>query len=195
MQIQSNPPTAILANGVQTNTAEVAKPTLSIYEQTQKMQNLAVLSANNSNSKSVADNPMELLYKTAIEEINKKLEPTLGKNAAQSAYDSNLDVSPEATAQRIVQGSTAFYEAFKEQNSELSEEDALTEFISVISSGIDKGFDEAKGILDSLSVLEGDIETNIDATYGLVQQGITDFKELFLAKLAEKSPANDESEP
>lgn len=183
MQIQSNSHKTIAST--QSNSTESVKNNVSAYQQSKKMQDLAILTAAGKNS--AADNPMDLLYKTAIEEINKELEPIFGKKAAQSAYEENLDVSPEATAQRIVQGSAAFYEAFKLQNVELSDEESLNEFISVISSGIDKGFEEAKDILDSLSVLEGDIEINIDLTYDFVQQGLASFKEQFLANLAESN--------
>ncbi len=186
MQIQSNNHTAIASS--QSNSVEKFESKISVHQQAKKMQDVAILTASKSNS--VANSPMELLYKTAIEEINKQLEPTLGKNAVQSTYESGLDVTPEATAQRIVQGSTAFYQAFKEQNSELGEEESLNEFLSVISSGIDKGFEEAKDILDSLSVLEGDIETNIDLTYDYVQQGLSNFKEQLLASFAEKEKSN-----
>ena len=168
---------------IKASPVETTKSNLSVYQQTKKMQDLAVLTASRSNS--IANNPMELLFKTAIEEINKQLEPILGKNAAQSAYESNLDVSPEATADRIIQGSTAFYQAFKEQNSELGEEESLNEFLNVIKTGIEKGFAEAKEILDSLSVLEGDIENDIDLTFDFVQQGLIAFKEQILANLVE----------
>lgn len=168
----------------QTNTAEQVENKLSAYEQGKKIQDVAILTANTNGA---ADNPMKLLFKTAIEEINKILEPTLGKNATETAYDEDLDVSPEATANRIIDGTTAFYEGFKAQNSDLSDEEAINKFMEVISGGIDKGFEEAKDILDSLKVLEGDIETNIDSTYDFVQQGLTQFKELILERLAENS--------
>ena len=186
MQIQSNSQTTMAP--AQSNSVETIQPKTSVYQQAKKMQDVAILTASKNNS--VANSPMELLYKTALEEINKQLEPTLGKDALQSGYESALDVTPEATAQRIVQGSTAFFAAFKEQNRELGEEEALNEFLSVISSGIDKGFDEAKDILDSLSVLEGEIETNIDLTYDFVQQGLINFKEQLLANLANKEESN-----
>jgi len=152
---------------IKTSSAEATKSNLSVYQQTKKVQDIAILTASRNNS--AADNPMALLFKTAIEEINKQLEPTLGANATQSAYESNIDVSPEATADRIIQGSTAFYQAFKEQNSDLNEEESLNEFLNVIGAGIEKGFDQAKDILESLSVLEGDIATNIDLTFDFVQ--------------------------
>ncbi len=205
MQIQSNSHTTIAptqttdkANTHQANTYQTkaksdqsSQPNINAYQQTKKMQNLAVINAHSH--KSAANNPMQLLYKTAIEEINKQLEPIFGKNAAESAYESELDVSPEATAQRIVQGSTAFFQAFKEQNSELSEEDSLTEFLKVISTGIEKGFEEAREILDSLSVLEDELATNIDLTYGFVTQGLTNFKEQFMANLVENKEANEDA--
>ena len=190
MQIKSDNQPAVVPKNIRVVEAE--QPKLSAYEQGKKAQNLAVLNAAaNANSNSAANNPMQLLYKTAIEEINKHLEPTLGENAAQSAYDSDLDVSPQATADRIIQGSTAFYEAFKLQNTDLSDEESLDKFISVIGSGIDTGFEEAKGILDSLKVLEGDIATNIDTTYDFVQEGLNSFKELILEKLAASKAESD----
>jgi hypothetical protein len=182
MQIQSKGQETTLPTKANANTTEPVK--LSAYQQARKTQNIAILDAVASNS--AAGNPMQLLYRTAIEEINKQLEPVLGENSVQSAYESELDVSPEATAKRIVQGATAFYEAFKSQNSQLNEEESLNEFLNVISAGIDTGFDDAKNILESLSVLEGDIATNIDRTYDFVQQGLSSFKEQLLANLSEQ---------
>ena len=188
MQIQTNS-----FNTVEPNRSKAAESTaspLSAYEQGKKLQDVAILQASHN---STTDNPMKLLYKTALEEINKQLEPTLGENAVESGYDDGLDVSPEATAERIVSGSTAFYQAFKAQNSDLSDEESLDKFMSVIGSGIDKGFEDAKDILESLQVLEGGVEENIDSTYDLVQEGLSSFKELILAQLAEKKAEESES--
>jgi hypothetical protein len=189
MQIQSKGQEAVTPTKPQANANTTEQVKLSSYQQAKKMQNAAILDAAASNS--AAGNPMQLLYKTAIEEINKQLEPVLGENAVQSAYESEVDVSPEATAKRIVQGATAFYEAFKSQNSQLSEEESLNEFLNVISSGIDTGFDDAKDILESLSVLEGDIASNVDSTYDFVQQGLNSFKEQMMASFAAKEQDDD----
>ncbi len=182
MQIQSKGQEAVTPAQPQANANTAEQVKLSTYQQAKKMQNAAILDAAASNS--AAGNPMQLLYKTAIEEINKQLAPVLGENAVQSAYESEVDVSPEATAKRIVQGATAFYQAFKSQNSQLSEEESLNEFLNVISSGIDTGFDDAKDILESLSVLEGDVASNIDSTYDFVQQGLNSFKEQVIASFS-----------
>ena len=124
----------------------------------------------------VKDSPLSLVLRTAIEEINKLLEPELGENVIQKAAESGLDVSPEATAQRIVSQSTSFFNAFKAQHPGENESTVLTNFIDIISNGIEKGFNEARNILEGLEVLEGDIASNIDQTFELVQEKLAAFK-------------------
>jgi hypothetical protein len=125
----------------------------------------------------VKDQPLALVLRSAIEKINEVLEPTLGPNAIESAADSGIDVSPEATADRIVGLSTAFFHAFSKQNPNEEGEDLVNHFLAVIGSGIDQGFGEARDILDGLGVLEGSIADNINRTYDLVQEGLARFRE------------------
>lgn len=140
-----------------------------------KQLNQSILQASLDVSVSAGDQPMALLYKTAIEGVNKALERQLGPNAIQHAYDSGLDVSPQATADRIVQMSTAFFGKYQENHPELSTEEAVDSFTKIISGGIDKGFKEARDILQGLNVLKGDIADNIDKTYDFVQKGLQAF--------------------
>lgn len=141
-------------------------------------------------SVSIADSPQSLVLKTALEGINEALQATLGDNAIQTAYDAGLDISPEATADRIVSLSTAFFSSYQDQHPELAPDDALLAFSELISGGIDTGFAEARDILTSLDVLDRDIASNIDKTYDLVQQKLLAFIE------ATQSPdANVSDEP
>lgn len=125
---------------------------------------------------------------TALEGINAELEPVMGENAAQKIYDSGIDTSPEATAERIVAFATGFYGRYKELNPDKSEEENLTEFLNIIGGGIDKGFADAKDILKGLKVYEGEVESGVDKTYGLVMQGLNSFREKML-ELAGNSQA------
>ncbi|MBL4794154.1 MAG: DUF5610 domain-containing protein [Pseudomonadales bacterium] len=136
---------------------------------------------------SAGSEAMNLLYKAAIEGINDALKPSVGENAIQKAMDKGVDVSPEATAERIVNMSTAFYEAYKEQHAGEDEEDILNGFIDTIASGIEQGFTEAKTILEGLGVLEGSIEENIQTTYELVMQGLENFKGTFSQEVVSNS--------
>ncbi len=150
--------------------------------------NQAILQANVDVSISAGNQPMALLFKSAIEGIN----DVLGENTIQNAYDSGLDVSPEATAGRIVSLSTAFYPSYKEQHPELSEEEAATKLTDLISGGIEQGFAEAREILSSLNVLEGDIASNIDKTYDLVQEGLQAFLDTYVNNKEEPEAASQD---
>jgi len=138
-------------------------------------QNQAILEASLEVSLSIGNEPLALVYKTALEQINSVLEPMFGPNALQKAYDEGLDVSPEATANRIVSQSTAFFSQYLERNPDMDLETALSEFTNLIGGAIDKGFSEARDILGNLKVLDGDIGNNIDRTYELVQEGLRAF--------------------
>jgi len=140
------------------------------------------------NVSAAAGSPQGLVLKAALEGINDALQATMGDNAIQNTYDSGLDISPEATAERIVSLSTAFFSSYQEQHPELSQEEAVTKFTALISGGIDTGFSEARDILGGLNVLEGDIATNIDSTYELVQEKL----EAFIASFNQAEPEVDE---
>ena len=128
----------------------------------------------------VKDEPLSLVLNSAIERINEYLAPELGENAIQKGVDSGLDVSPEATAERIASLSTSFYAAFKEQHPGEDEATVLNSFIETISSGIEKGFGEARDILEGLDVLEGGIASDIDQTFELVQEKLAAFEAMIL---------------
>ncbi|MFW5443634.1 MAG: DUF5610 domain-containing protein [Methylococcaceae bacterium] len=149
--------------------------TESSFASVKQQLNQAILKSSLEVSVSAGNEPMALLYKAAIDSINEVLKAELGENAIQNTYDSGIDVSPELTADRIVSMSLGFFSQYRDQNPEMSEEQAATTFTDIISKGIDTGFEEAKTILDGLKVLEGDIASNIGITYDLVQKGLQDF--------------------
>jgi hypothetical protein len=153
-----------------------------------QQHNASILQANLNFSVSAGNESLALLYKTTIEGINDVLQAEFGDNAIQNAYDSDLDISPEATADRIVSMSTAFFSIYREQNSEMSDEEAAQAFADIIGGGIDTGFVEAREVLDGLSVLEGDIASNIDTTFDLVQKGLLAFVNSY-AEAKEDEPA------
>jgi hypothetical protein len=126
------------------------------------------------------DNSMKLLYKTALEGINSELEAEFGPNAAEKIKNSGIDTSPQATADRIVGFATAYYQKYAEQYPDLPEEERMDKFLALVGGGVDKGFEDARGILDGLGVLEGKIAEDIDSTYSLIQEGFAKFREMML---------------
>jgi len=207
MEIKSEQPSSYTANAAKT-TKQAGVPSdthVSEQEHTKKADdvqdsaavtakkqlNQSILQASMDVSLSAGNQPMVLLFKTAIEGVNKALEGQLGPNAIQHAYEDGLDVSPQATADRIVQMSTAFFDRYQASHPDLSTEDALSSFTKVISGGIDKGFKDARDILEGLNVLkEGNIAGNIDATYDLVQKGLQAFVDNYKKPEQTKSDAS-----
>ena len=167
--------------------AEDNREIKSTVAQAKQAQNVAILKANEQVSLRSNNDSLSLLYKTALEGINAELEPVMGENAAQKIYDSGIDTSAEATADRILAFATGFYSRYKELNPDKTEAENLTAFLDLITPGIEKGFADAKDILKSLKVYEGEVETGVDSTYNLVMQGLDSFREkmLELAKAAE----------
>ncbi|NMD53141.1 DUF5610 domain-containing protein [Shewanella sp. DNRA4] len=160
-------------------------------QQTSKqLMNQAILSAQEDVSLKSGDQSMTLLYRAAIEAINKELAPSMGENAIQNAYDNGVDTSPEATADRIVSFATQFFSVHQQQNSNMSFDEQLDSFMTIIGGAIDNGFKEARDILSGLKVLQGDIADGVDKTYGLVQEGLQAFRDSFNKKSNETQATN-----
>ncbi len=100
--------------------------------------------------------------------------------------ESELDTSPEATAQRIVDFSTSFLEAFKSNNMSLGALEQLDGFVSLIKEAIEKGFEEAGQILGGIGQVPEEVQGGIDQTFDLVMKGIDEFAEKQRSALAEK---------
>ena len=159
--------------------------------------NVAIVQSALTVSLSTKNDPLTLVYKTAIDNINEQLKPTMGDNAIQNAM--SQDNSPEGTAGRIVSLSTGLFDLYKQSFPGEDESAVLDRFMKVIQSGVDEGFKEAKGILGGMGVMDmkvGDstIGGNIDKTYTLIQQGIADFIAATKAKIAAESGVTDQAD-
>ena len=147
--------------------------TMSVTAKAKSQYNAAIVQASLSVALNTSNEPLALVFKTALTGINEALKDQYGDNAIQNAV--SQDNTPDGTASRIVSLSTAFYDAFKQQHPGEEGNAVLQNFLDTLKKGVDQGFKEARGILDGLKVLNGDIASNIDKTYELIQQGFADF--------------------
>lgn len=168
--------------------AEAKKANLLTESGSKAQLNVSILQASLSVSLNSQNDPLSLVYKSAIENINDVLRPELGDNAIQNA--AAQDNSPEGTAGRILSFVTNLFDLYKQANPDKDDAANGDEYMQKIMKGVDQGFKEARGILDSLKVLNGDIASNIDKTYDLVQKGLADF----LAKLKGGDQEDDGSD-
>lgn len=174
----------------ETTSAAADKPSASELSEANKRQlNQTILDNQLSLSLTSDNKAMNLLYRAISDAVEKRMAAQAP--AAQNQDDStevtaetglnktytNEDTSPQATAERIVGFATNFYQAFRQQNPQLDDEDGLEQFMQEIGKGIDQGFADARDILTGLKKLEGKVATDIDETYSLTQQGLQDFRE------------------
>ncbi len=143
------------------------------------------------------ENALRILFQETVEKLNEVLAPELGPNAISEeklAEQGGMEYwSPENTANRIVQGTVGFFEAYKTSNPDLQGEALLDKFLSVIGGGIEKGFEEAGSILKGFGVYEGSIKDNAEKTYELVQKGLQDFRQQQMEQMGLSSTTSEQT--
>ena len=106
-----------------------------------------------------------------------KLRGVVGDARAQLGLpeDAVLDTSPEATANRIADFALGAFGVWQKNHGDLVEEDAREQFASFIGGAIQQGIQEARGILSALNALNGEVDTNINTTWDIIQQRLSEF--------------------
>lgn len=134
-------------------------------------------------------NAMRIFYQEVVTQLEGILKQELGDEnfSLQKLADKTSGIegqedywSPENTADRIVAGATGYFETFKKQHPNLSHEEQVEKFISIIAPAIDKGIDEAVSILKGFDVFDGEIKDNALKTQALVHDKLEAFRERML---------------
>ena len=153
--------------------------------------NVQILQASAEVSLKAGNQSQTLLFRSAIERINELLTPSLGADAIQAKMGE--DNSPEATAGRIVSLSTGFFDAYAAQRPGDDPAQVANDFINMIRGGFEKGFNEAKDILQGLQVFSGGIASGVMKTNELVNKGYDDFLASKLSSLPSPEKATEAS--
>lgn len=156
-----------------TTATTTASKAVQTPEQSKADLNRAIIESSLEVSVKSGNEPLALLYRSAIQGINEALAPTQGENALENA--ASQDNTPEATAKRIVSQATGFYAAYQAQQARNGQSASLEDFMATIRKGFEQGFNEAKDILKGLQVLDT-VGDGIQKTYDLVTQGFADFE-------------------
>ena len=110
-----------------------------------------------------------------IDKLNELLKAKL-PNGIQSLKPE--DVTPEATAENIVRGSTSFFDTYAKQHPELEGEDLIASFMKEVRSGVKSGYDSAASTLQDLGAFEFDgVKSGIEKTMSLVEQKLQAFEQ------------------
>ncbi|MDR2113422.1 MAG: DUF5610 domain-containing protein [Candidatus Accumulibacter sp.] len=151
--------------------------------------NVQILEASAKVSLTAGDQPLALVFRSAIDRINELLGPELREpepGAGALPEVAAQDNSAEATAGRILSISTGFYESYAQQHAGEDPEAIAKNFVSLIRGGFEKGFGEARNILEGMNVFNGEVQSGVMKTYDLVQKGYDDFLNEKLAAIQPK---------
>jgi Domain of unknown function (DUF5610) len=89
------------------------------------------------------------------------------------------EVTPDATAERIVSGIVAMYDGYVKSNPDLLPEEALTRFMAAARKGVDEGYSDAYEILDGLGAFQFDgVESGISQTKGFIEEKLAAFEQI-----------------
>lgn len=117
---------------------------------------------------------LTITAKEIVDKINEKLSASL-PDGVQSLKPE--DVTPEATADRIVKGVVGLYSIYAKQNKGLEGEDLLISFIDTVKSGIDAGYSDAIGILENLGAFQYDgVREGLAKTRSLIDEKLAKFE-------------------
>lgn len=89
----------------------------------------------------------------------------------------SLNVSPEATANRIADFALLAFHQFQENHPEFGEDKVRTEFVQFIGEAIGQGIEEARDILTGLNALSSEVDADITKTVNIINERLRQFAE------------------
>lgn len=122
------------------------------------------------------------LQDALLSEIGKKIDAVLGDAGVDLRDAAGMDWSAEATADRIFNFAAASFETFAERHDELTPEEQLDQFESLIRGAVDSGAQDAMAILVSAGY-EDETRPLAERTMELVHEKFDDFFEDRRSKL------------
>lgn len=151
-------------------------------------QNAMIIEASLKVSVKAGDNPQGLLFRSSLESIyesiggfESKINPDYQMPSMNDA--NNPFATPEGTAGVILGFSLGLYERFAASHKGEDEAEVAAKFIETVRGGFEKGYGEAVDILEALNVFEGNVKSEIQKTWDLVQKGYDDWLADKLASL------------
>ena len=115
----------------------------------------------------------DVIYERAIAKL--KAVVAEAKETLGLPEGAPLDLSNEATANRIADFALSAFDSWRSGHQDFSDGDAATQFSEFIQTAIGKGIDEAKGILKALNALTPEVESNISTISELISARMNDF--------------------
>ena len=124
---------------------------------------------------------IDVSYATMVldESLRPRLDAALASAGLELSTDDLLstaeDTFSEATAQRIIEFATSFFEAFQNNQVDEDSESQISSFTELIKGAVKGGFDQARDILGGIGQKSGGVQADIDRTFSLTTKGLDAF--------------------
>ena len=120
-----------------------------------------------------SDESMQIVVERAMDKLRSVVSDA--RSQLGLSEDQQVDTSPDATAGRIADFALGAFSSWSKNHTDVEGEDARQQFVDFIGGAIQQGISEARGILQSLNSLTGEVDGNIDKTWSAVQSRLNDF--------------------
>lgn len=111
--------------------------------------------------------------------------------ALDAVLSGAIDVSPQATAGRILDFATSFFGGFQANHAGQEGGAQIDGFSQLIKDAVDEGFQQSRDLLEGIGKISGKVAEDIDETYSLVMSGIDDFAQEQRDSLAPVPPPEE----
>lgn len=115
-----------------------------------------------------------LIQRTLLESIGARFEAMLNAEGLSLSDAAGQDWSAEAVSQRIVDFTTGFFGMFRQQNPNLSDEEAVGAFEKLVRGSVDKGAKQAMDVLAG-NGMDGPVKSLVGETMALVHKKLDGF--------------------
>ena len=123
--------------------------------------------------KLTSEESMQIVVERAMDKLRSVVSDA--RAALGIPEDTEIDTSAEATGNRIADFALGAFDKWAKNHSGLADEDARQQFADFIGGAIQQGISEARGILGALNALTGEVDTNINSTWDVIQNRLNDF--------------------
>ena len=112
--------------------------------------------------------------KAILQKINERLKGVLPEGVESLKPE---DATPDATAERIVNGVTALFDVYSKRHPDLQGDELLSGFMETIRSGVQDGYDDAAGFLEGIGAFDVDgVRAGIEKTKSLIEEKLKAFE-------------------
>lgn len=104
------------------------------------------------------------------------------------------EVTPEATADRIMKGISGLFSVYADQNPDMEDEELVSSFIDQVKKGVNSGYDDAFSTLEGLGAFDVEaVQSGVEKTRSLLDNKVVELESSLRKSLGLSNESIEES--